>query len=322
MEPVIDVRSEGEFEKGHIPGALSLPLFSNEERAIVGTLYKQEGREKAVRKGLEIVNPKLSSFVERVDEIGSGKLRIHCWRGGMRSESMAWLLEKSGWECQLLDGGYKAYRKAMLDFFSEKLPLKVITGYTGSGKTLLLGELNKLGEQVVDLEAIANHQGSSFGNYISDGQPTTEQFQNDLFHEMRQLDLTKTIWVEDESICIGKVALPEVFYQQKNTSPHYRIHIPEDERLDLLVADYGNIGADNLKDATLAIRKKLNPSNTAEALQFIQEGNLKEAARIILRYYDKAYQKAFERKKKFPQMECEGSMSDLPQVAKRLSNTK
>ena len=191
--PVLDVRSPSEFRKGHIPGALSLPLFSDEERAEVGTLYKQSSRQEAIKKGLEIVGPKMRGFIEACEAIGGSTFNLYCWRGGMRSDSMAWLLERYGFEVSLLEGGYKAYRNAMMQDFAIPLHLKMLTGFTGSGKTDVLQAMQELGVQIIDLEGLAQHQGSSFGNQLTTGQPTTEMFQNQLHAALSALDRQKEI---------------------------------------------------------------------------------------------------------------------------------
>ena len=212
--PILDVRSPGEFETGHVPGAISFPIFSDDERAIIGTLYKQEGSKVAVKKGLELVGPKLTSFIEKAEGFGASTFRMYCWRGGMRSQSMASLLESYGFKVVLLEKGYKGYRNHLINFFEEELPLKVVTGYTGSKKTAFLHLLTKNGAQIIDLEGLANHQGSSFGNQKTEGQPTTEQFQNMLLEAFQKLDLEKPIYIEDESMRIGWVNLPEALYHQ------------------------------------------------------------------------------------------------------------
>src|SRR3989339_1355584 len=178
--PIIDVRSPGEYEHAHIPGALALPLFSNEERAEVGTIYKQRGRVQAVQKGLEFVGPKLKDFTKFALKLNSDELLIHCWRGGMRSSAMAWLLETVGINCSLLKDGYKAYRNHVLESFDLPYKILLLGGYTGSGKTEILSALKEAGEQVVDLEGLSNHKGSAFGALGQGIQPSSEQFENTL----------------------------------------------------------------------------------------------------------------------------------------------
>ena len=255
---ILDVRSPKEFKNGHIPGALSFPLFIDEERAEVGTLYKQKGRKEALLKGLEIVGPKLKDFVEKALEFTHGKPAfVHCWRGGMRSGSMATLLQTAGIECYILKGGYKAYRNFILNEFERPWKFKVIGGKTGSGKTQVLGELKKRGEQVIDMEAIAHHKGSAFGRIGELPQPTTEQFGNNVYSVLQNFDIEKTVWVEDESNTIGSVFIPVEFYSNYRRSPLHVLDIPFYERLEHLVTIYGNYDVAEIKDAFVRITRKL-----------------------------------------------------------------
>ncbi len=213
--PVLDVRSPGEFEYGHIPGAHSLPLFSNEERASVGTAYKQVSREAAVNKGLSFFVPKMKSLVDDAKTISNENISlVYCWRGGMRSSSVAWLLELYGFKVYLLRGGYKAFRRMTLESFNEERKILNLGGRTGSGKTLILKELSNLGEQVVDLEQLANHKGSTFGALGEKPQPTQETFENELFFRLYKTDKNKAIWLEDESNMIGSRAIPKLFFEK------------------------------------------------------------------------------------------------------------
>ncbi|MEM9326501.1 MAG: tRNA 2-selenouridine(34) synthase MnmH [Bacteroidota bacterium] len=316
--PLVDVRSPGEFGAGHIPGAHSLPLFSNEERAEVGISYKNDGPQAAIKLGLDIVGPKMRNLVEQAEELGAPALTLYCWRGGMRSESMAWLLEKGGLEIGVLEGGYKAFRRQVHGYFDQPLPLHVLTGYTGSTKTEVLHAMADQGVQVIDLEGLANHQGSSFGNQLSTYQPSTEQFQNDLLTAFLRMDATQPIWLEDESICIGKVSLPESLFEQMSLAPHYHLTMPQSRRIRHLVSAYGKLEADQLITATLAIRKKLGPGPTEEAIEHLSTGQMDAAAQIILSYYDRQYRKSIDRKKELIQVYVDGAKKDINQIAKEL----
>ena len=242
--PLIDVRSPGEYEKGHIVGAVNIPLFSNEERARVGTVYVQKSKEKAIELGYEYVTPKLDWFIEESRKVaGQLALVIHCWRGGMRSQAFAEHLNSNGFkEVFILDGGYKAYRNFMLAFFEQSFHLRILGGYTGSGKTYILKELDALGEQIIDLEEIAHHKGSAFGAIGEIAQPTQEQFENNLFTNLRQLNRKEPIWVEDESHNIGRINTPMVFFKQMREQAVYFIDIPKEKRAEHLVGEYSNFG--------------------------------------------------------------------------------
>ncbi|MCU0319784.1 MAG: tRNA 2-selenouridine(34) synthase MnmH [Flavobacteriales bacterium] len=289
--PIIDVRSPGEFARGHIPGAVNVPLFSDQERAVVGTLYKQTGRDAAVLEGLRIVGPKLASIVEQATaHAPERRIRVHCWRGGERSGSVAWLLDKAGFpEVSTMKGGYKAFRQLVLSSFTEVPPLVVLGGYTGTGKTELLRHLSSLDEVVVDLEALADHKGSSFGMLGEAPQPTQEHFENRLWAAFRAAGSGRPIWLEDESRKIGRVLLPAPLYDALRTAPLVLVDMPQAERVHRLVADYGRFSVEDLGAAVQRIAKRLGPQHAKAALEALQAGDLATVARITLHYYDRTY---------------------------------
>ena len=218
--PVIDVRSPSEFSQGHIPGALNIPLFDDQERKVVGTAYKQVNKEAAMYLGLDFAGKKLVKLAKEGEKkAGREKtLLVHCWRGGMRSKSMVWLFETMGLTCYLLEGGYKSYRKLVHNAFEKPLNLVVVGGRTGSGKTDILYQLENAGEQVIDLEGLAHHKGSAFGALGEHPQPSTEQFENNLCQKLSGLDRQKITWIEDESRNVGKCVIPgEVYAQMKES---------------------------------------------------------------------------------------------------------
>lgn len=288
-EPIIDVRSPGEYEHAHIPGALSLPLFSNEERAEIGTIYKQRGRVKAVQRGLEIVGPKLGGFAKFALALKSDNILIHCWRGGMRSSSMAWLLEQVGIECSLLTGGYKSYRGHVLKSFEKPLKIVLLGGYTGSGKTDLIKLLKEQGEQVLDLEGLACHKGSAFGAIGQGDQPSGEYFENLLSLEVEALDGEKVVWIEDESRNVGKVFIPEALWSRMRQSPLVRVEASFETRMERLMRDYGCYPVDLLSASIKKIEKRLGYDKCKLALDACERGDIATAAQISLLYYDKAY---------------------------------
>lgn len=287
--PLLDVRSPGEYAQAHIPGALSLPLFNDEERAKVGTLYKQQGKIVSVQKGLEIVGPKLKGFTKYALKLDSPEILIHCWRGGMRSSSMAWLMETVGLKVILLEGGYKAYRRLVLDSFERPFKIILLGGYTGSGKTEILQQLREAGEQIIDLEGLANHKGSAFGALGQPEQPSTEQFENFLYKQIGELDLNRHIWVEDESRNVGKVFLPQAFWERMRNSPLVRIDTPYEIRLARLMRDYACFDIDGLAASIKKIEKRLGFDKCKRALDACNSGDRELAARICLDYYDAAY---------------------------------
>lgn len=294
--PVIDVRSPGEYGKAHIPGAFNLPLFTDEERAKVGTTYKKKGREAAVLVGLELVGPKLQHFVKEALSLKSDKALLYCWRGGMRSGSMGWLLEQAGIKVSLLSGGYKSYRNYLLSYFARPYKIVLLGGYTGAGKTPLLKELEQKGEQIIDLEAIAHHKGSAFGAIGETEQPSTEMFENLLFSKISTLDPTLPVWIEDESRNIGKDFIPEPLWLQMRSAPLIVVESSFEERLTRLVKDYGFTSKEELSTSIKKIEKRLGYDRCKEALKACEDGELTAAATVCLTYYDKAYHTQLEKR--------------------------
>jgi tRNA 2-selenouridine synthase len=318
--PIIDVRSPGEYAHGHIPRARSLPLFSNEERAVVGTLYKQAGRDAAVLEGLRIVGPKLATIVEEARALApDGRIRVHCWRGGERSGSVAWLLDKAGFvEVMTLRKGYKAFRQLVLESFSAPINVLVLGGYTGTGKTELLGHLRALGEQVVDLEGLAHHKGSSFGALGEEPQPTTEHFENLLWNELSKVDRGRSLWLEDESIMIGRCKIPQVLFDRMRSAVLYFADMPQEQRAERLVVDYGKYPKEQLAEAIARIEKRLGPQHCKAALVALEDGDLKTVAMMMLTYYDKAYRFGLESREAEQIVSEEASAADLRALAERL----
>jgi tRNA 2-selenouridine synthase len=294
--PLIDVRSPGEFEKGHIPGAVNIPLFSNEERAHVGTVYVQQSKEKALELGYKYVTPKLDWFIEESRKVADqSAVVIHCWRGGMRSHAFAEHLHAKGFqEVYVLEGGYKAFRNYLLRFLEQPFQLRVLGGYTGSGKTGILKVLASLGEQVIDLEGIAHHKGSAFGAMGELPQPTQEQFENNLFETVRKLNREIPVWVEDESLNIGSVNIPKGFFNHILEQAVYFIDIPEEKRAEYLVNVYSAFEKAEIEYAITGIAKRLGGQNVKLALEHLEHNNFFEVVMISLKYYDKAYNRGIQ----------------------------
>jgi tRNA 2-selenouridine synthase len=295
--PVIDVRSPGEFAHGHIPGAVNIPLFDDAERAVIGTLYNRSGSETAIRKGLEIATPKVPVYLSMLRSVTqSRKILVHCWRGGMRSEQMAALFEREGFEPGLLSGGYKAYRKHIRALLSRPAGIIVLGGYTGSGKTDLLGHIKRMGCQVIDLEELACHKGSAFGALGQLPQPTNEQFENDLYNQWSRLDQSKPIWIEDESRMIGRVTIPDPVFDKISKGILLRLEMPRALRVQRLVEEYAGFDKVMLSEAVQRISERLGRPRTREALDSIEAGEFTRVAENVLKYYDKAYQFAIDRR--------------------------
>jgi tRNA 2-selenouridine synthase len=297
---VIDVRSPSEYAYAHIPNAHSMPLFTDEERKVVGTAYKQMSRENAIKFGLDYFGPKMRKMVEEVEKISkvsdnephtSKTILVHCWRGGMRSGAISWLLDLYGFQVFTLEGGYKAYRNWILQQFEKPFNFKIIGGFTGSGKTPLLHGLLKNNQAIIDLEGLANHKGSALGGIGQNPQPSQEMFENLLGMELAKYDETTPIYLEDESQRIGNMQIPMAMWHNMRKSLVYFIDIPFEERLDYLTKEYGTLVKQELVTAIMRIQKRLGGLETKNAINYLLENNPKESFRILLKYYDKWYEK-------------------------------
>jgi tRNA 2-selenouridine synthase len=316
-EILLDVRSPGEYNHAHIPSAISLPLFTDEERKMVGTTYKQKSREDAIKIGLDFFGPKMRKMVEEVEEIMSKRQNtngndsvaskivfIYCWRGGMRSAAIAWLLDLYGFKVFTLAGGYKVFRNYVLQTFGQPFQFKILGGYTGSGKTEVLNELGENGETIIDLEKIASHKGSAFGSFKMLPQPKQEMFENLLAVELNAKSQKESfsnlsspfrgtggIWLEDEAQRIGDLNLPNALWDIMRESPVIFLEIPFEERLNHIVEEYGGCEKEKLIDSTKRISQRLGGLDTKNTIEFLGKGDIKEAFRILLKYYDKRYSK-------------------------------
>jgi len=299
---IIDVRSPAEYEHAHIPTALNLPLFDNEERAMIGTTYKKQSREAAIKAGLPLFGNKMLSMIETVEtwiaatqkdnNVTKPTLFVHCWRGGMRSAAVAWLLDLYGYKVIQLTGGYKAYRNWVLAQFNIPYTLKVLGGFTGSGKTEILHALQEKNYAVIDLEGLAHHKGSAFGAIGQLPQPSQEMFENILAKKLFEINKNnKPIWIEDESQRIGTVLIPTALFHLMRNSTCYFMTIPFEQRLLFILEAYGKFDAQSLIEATERIQKRLGGLETKNAVAHIMLGELKEAFSILLKYYDKWYEK-------------------------------
>lgn len=295
--PCLDVRSPQEFLHAKIPGAISLPLFTDAERAQVGTAYKRQGKDVAIRLGVKIVGPKLESMLASVDALQSAKepLRVYCWRGGMRSGFVSYFLQFSGYVTHQLKGGYKAFRRFALSQLEKPLKLCVVGGYTGVGKTEFLATLEKAGQQVLDLERLACHRGSVYGDILGLTQPSNEQFENEIALSLMSLDPAKPLWVEDESRLIGHCQIPGALYEAKKRAPLYVIEAPKEKRVARILQAYSNVPKSYWHNATLKIQRRLGGAKTQAVLRCVEEERLADAIVLVLDYYDRAYEYAISR---------------------------
>ncbi|GAC1584912.1 MAG: tRNA 2-selenouridine(34) synthase MnmH [Ginsengibacter sp.] len=302
----MDVRSPGEYFAAHIPGAYSFPLFTDEERKVIGTAYKHKSRKDAIKIGLDVFGPNLRKMVEDAEAIATSNsktLLVHCWRGGMRSAAVAWLLDLYGFKVYTLTGGYKAFRNWVLAQFEKDYNFKILGGYTGSGKTIIIHNLEKKKIPVIDLEKISNHKGSAFGEIGEDQQPRQEMFENKLAVELFfKSEKNTSIWLEDESQRVGAMIIPKNIWDKMRNSPVYFLDIPFEERLKYLVSTYGKYKKDELVSATMRIQKRLGGLQTKEAINYLLEDNFEASFTILLQYYDKLYSKGLQNRNNLDQL--------------------
>ena len=287
---LIDTRSEKEFEKAHIPGAVNVPILNNEHRHIVGTVYKQEGRQAAVLKGFELVGPTFKEKMETVLRLAENReVFVYCWRGGMRSNILAWLLKMAGLRVTLLQGGYKSFRHYLLPFLSAEYRIIILGGQTGSGKTEILSRLKSAGEQVIDLEHLASHKGSAFGLLGMPEQPSQEQFENILALELEKIDPRIPVWFENESRLIGRIIIPPSLFEQMRTTKVVEVMVSRVQREERIGREYCVFEADLLAKHTDRIAKRLGPQHAKRAIELLYAGDKDGWLQIVLDYYDKSY---------------------------------
>jgi len=290
----VDVRSPKEFEEDCIPGAVNIPLFSNEERAIVGTLYKQVGKEVAIEKGLEIVSTKLPEMINEYKKL-NGKIIIYCWRGGMRSGSITGLLKSMKYDVEQLEKGYKDYRRFVREELEKiRLPKAyVIYGLTGSGKTELLQQF----ENSLDLEGLAQHRGSVFGG-IGLKIRSQKMFEGLLLKRLIELKKQDYILVEGESRKIGNTQIPLNVWEQLQKAKKIKLNSPMQDRVKRLYNEYcKNVDKEVVIKKILMIEKFLGKKKVGELIKLVEENKLEEFIEMILiEYYDKLYKHTVDSK--------------------------
>lgn len=300
---IIDARSEGEYAEDHLPGALNWPSLNDAERKLVGTLYKQVSPFEAQKRGAALVAANIARHIERdvIDKPRSWQPLAYCWRGGKRSGSLALVLGQIGFKVSIIEGGYKAFRSAVLNALPElagRLQYRVICGPTGSGKTRLLQALAQAGAQVLDLEALACHRSSVLGMIPGQPQPTQKRFDTLVWDELRRLDPARPVFVESESRKVGNLAVPDALIERMRASPCMRLELPEDERVALLLEDYDFFVKDQKLfcerlDALIQLRGKA----VVETWQAqVAAGEIEAVVReLLLKHYDPGYASSIAR---------------------------
>ncbi|TIC82152.1 tRNA 2-selenouridine(34) synthase MnmH [Crenobacter intestini] len=300
FDEVIDVRSPSEFAEDHIPGAINCPVLDDDERRLVGTLYKQDSPFAARRVGAALVARNIARHIEEkfADRPKRWKPLIYCWRGGQRSGSMALIFSQVGWYAHQLDGGYKAYRRDLLERFDTlpaTLDLRVVCGPTGSGKSRLLGALERAGRQVLDLEGLARHRGSVLGKLPDAPQPSQKHFDSLLMQAMLSLDPARPVYIESESKKIGTVALPQALFDRMHESRCVLVEAPLAERVRFLLEDYDFYVAEPARlIEQLNCLKALYPKETLAAWRTLIEGGDFDTlvSLLLTEHYDPLYRRS------------------------------
>jgi tRNA 2-selenouridine synthase len=297
---LLDVRSESEFFQGRIPGAVNVPLLNDDARKEVGITYKQQGKNAAVEKGFELTGGKFHSFIKTIKEylfrqpqtsdLKPQTVLLYCWRGGMRSRIMSWLLETAGIRTILLKGGYKTYRHWALEQIETGRKIMVLGGKTGNGKTFLLNQLKKSGEQILDLEAMANHRGSAFGAIGMEPQPRQEHFENLIAFELGRTNPSQILWIENESRKVGSLKIPDILFDRMLAAPLIEIVLQYEERINRIDDEYGKFPIEELKANTIKLERSLGGARMKEAVQLLDENKIRDWIKMMLEYYDKTYE--------------------------------
>ena len=298
---IIDARTPLEYAEDRLPGAINVPLLNNDERVEIGTLYKQEGAHLARIRGLELTAGRFPKIIAEIAATAAGRpILVYCWRGGLRSKTIASILDLTGFPVKQLVGGYKAFRNqvaAYFDDFIPNAPLVVLHGMTGIGKTTLLGLLKEKGESIVDLEGIACHRGSAFGSLgLSQDHLTQKHFETLLWDTFRKLPAGKNIYLEGESRRIGRMTLPGNLYDVMGKSIKVWCTASLETRVRRLTEEYGlKIYEEGLTEALLRIKKRLGGDKYTEIAGYLQRWEMEPfMTELIVSYYDKLYYKVRE----------------------------
>jgi tRNA 2-selenouridine synthase len=300
FDTIIDTRSPAEFAEDHVPGALSCPVLDNEERARIGTLYKQVSPFDAKKAGAALVSRNIALHIEKSfrDKPRSWRPLVYCWRGGKRSGAMAHVLREIGWQARSLEGGYKAYRHYVVDALAvepEKFTFRVIHGVTGSGKSRLLRALQGQGAQVLDLEQLAAHRGSVLGNLPERPQPSQKMFESLLLQSLRALDAAQVVYVEGESRKIGQLQIPEALIHRMRASECLLLQADTRTRVALLLDEYRHFFSDLASLGTqLDCLVGLHGHEKVAAWKALAGGGEWPAlvARLLEEHYDPAYRRS------------------------------
>jgi len=303
FDDVLDARSPAEFAEDHLPGAINTPVLDDEERALVGTVYKQRSAFEAKRLGAPIAARNIARAIEErfADKPRDWRPLVYCWRGGGRSGSLAHVLRQVGWNAARLDGGYKAFRRqvvADLDAMPEALRFHVVCGATGTGKSRLLEALVRAGAQVLDLEALAAHRGSVLGELPDAPQPTQKSFETGIWTVLSGFDAGRPVYVESESRKVGNLRVPERLIERMRASRCFRLEASEGLRVALLLEDYAHFLADPalLEEKLRCLAPLHGTERIAGWIALLQAGEWKPlVSDLLASHYDPAYRRSLVR---------------------------
>lgn len=303
FDTIIDARSESEYALDHLPGAVNWPTLNDEERKFIGTLYVQVSQFEAKKRGAAMAARNIAGHIDRevIDKPKDWRPLAYCWRGGKRSGSLSLILDQIGFRVTLVEGGYKAFRAAMLVDIAQRaaaLPWRVVCGTTGSGKTRLLHALRDAGAQVLDLEGLANHRSSVLGAIPGRPQPTQKRFDTLIWDALRRFDPTRPVYVESESKKVGNVAIPSVLVECMRASPCLDLELPMNQRVALLLEDYAFFVHDTAHFCgRLDVLAEFRGRTVVETWkQQVLAGRFEPVVRDLLtQHYDPVYRQSMER---------------------------
>jgi len=297
FDEIIDVRSPAEHEEDHVPGAISLPVLSNAERAQVGTIYTQESPFKARKIGAALVAQNAARHLQThlADKPGAYRPLIYCWRGGQRSNSFASILSQIGWRAEVLAGGYKSYRRLVVRTLYDlpfPCPVLLLDGDTGSAKTDMLARLAQMGWQVLDLEGVARHRGSVLGGY-ADPQPAQKAFESVLAGKMAGFDPAQPVVVEAESSKVGNLNLPPALWTAMCAAPRLVLEVPRAARARYLLRAYDDVGDAEIAERLTGLHRQHGAAQLADWTAMLAEGRRGDlAASLMELHYDPLYRRA------------------------------
>lgn len=300
---IIDVRSPGEFAEDRVPGAINLPVLDNEERSRVGTIYKQESPFAARKMGAALISRHIADYLDDYfwDKDKDYHPLLYCWRGGTRSHSLALILAQIGWQVTVITGGYKTYRtqvRQQLTQLPGQFQYRLVRGLTGVGKTAILQHLARQGEQVIDLEAIANHRGSLLGQPEDNTpQPPQKWFESLLLQKFQSFQQSKTIWLEAESSTIGKLHIPAQLWHEMKTAPSVQLHLPLEMRVTHLLQQYQDLieHPDRLKQQLYRLKYRYGQAQVQQWYDLIDREQWRElVSDLLTHHYDRAYHRSLQ----------------------------